>query len=69
MRGKGIGYKLYKKVMQYAYDRGILAVKWMVLDWNQPAIDFYKKTGAILYKDWYIVLMEKEGLEKIVTEN
>lgn len=66
MRGKGLGLKLYSKVMQYAHERGIVAVKWIVLDWNKPAIDFYEKSGATFYKDWYIAIMEEEGLAQFI---
>src|SRR5690554_881042 len=50
-RGKGIGEALYKKAMQFAFDRGLKRVSWEVLDWNQDAIRFYERSGAKLMKD------------------
>lgn len=62
MRGKGIGLALYKKVMQFAKQEKVKQVKWIVLDWNKPAIDFYERTGATFHKDWYIVSMSDTRL-------
>jgi GNAT superfamily N-acetyltransferase len=63
MRGKGIGIALYAQVMKYGKEQGVKQVKWIVLDWNTPAIDFYEKTGAVLHKDWYIVAMNSSQLD------
>jgi len=62
MRGKGIGMALYKRVMQYGKDEGVAQIKWIVLNWNTPAIDFYEATGARLHKDWYIAEFNNERL-------
>lgn len=64
MRGQGIGEALYKKVMQFAYDKGIKRVAWDVLDWNTPAIKFYERSGATIMKEWYVVHMQEKGLKK-----
>ncbi|MCF6182257.1 GNAT family N-acetyltransferase [Lutibacter sp.] len=52
MRGLNIGTALYKKVLTYAYKKNVRRVEWVVLDWNTPAINFYKKSGAIVLRDW-----------------
>ena len=62
VRGTGVGMALYKRVMQFGKEEGVAQVKWIVLDWNTPAIDFYEKTGAVIYKDWYIAAMDSERL-------
>ncbi len=66
MRGTGLGSALYAEVMKYAKAKGVRRVEWVVLDWNQNAIDFYKKSGATLLKDWYLVQMSQEGVHKFV---
>lgn len=63
MRGKGVGMALYKRVMQYGKAEGVAQIKWMVLNWNTPAINFYESTGAKLHKDWYIVSFNNERLQ------
>ena len=52
MRGKGLGKLLFERLMQETKDRGLTGMVWQVLDWNQPAIDFYKKYGAQLDSGW-----------------
>ena len=59
-RGKGIGQLLYDSFLQIARDRGCRLAKWQVLDWNQPAIEFYKKNQTVIETDWWNV---KVGIE------
>lgn len=66
MRGTGLGSALYTEVMKYAKAKGVRRVEWVVLDWNKNAIDFYTKSGAELLKDWYLVQMSKDGVNKFV---
>lgn len=66
MRGTGLGSALYAEVMKYAKTKGVRRVEWVVLDWNQNAIDFYTKSGAELLKDWYLVQMSKDGVNTFV---
>lgn len=61
-RGSGIGMKLYKAVMEEAKVQNVRRVEWNVLDWNTPAISFYEKTGAIVFKDWLVAQMDEQGL-------
>ncbi|WP_103069724.1 GNAT family N-acetyltransferase [Aquimarina sediminis] len=68
MRGTGLGSALYAEVLKYAQSKGVRRVEWVVLDWNTPAINFYEKSGAKLLKDWYLVQMDKEGVNKFVAE-
>jgi GNAT superfamily N-acetyltransferase len=51
-RGKGIGKKLFDATIQEARKRNVGGMMWQVLDWNQPAIDFYKKYGADISDEW-----------------
>jgi GNAT superfamily N-acetyltransferase len=51
-RGKGIGALLFEAVMAEAKNRGVKRMDWQVLDWNEPAIQFYKKYNAKLDNEW-----------------
>jgi GNAT superfamily N-acetyltransferase len=62
-RGTGAGYALYSEVMKQGKKDNVRRVEWNVLDWNKPAIDFYKKSGAKLLEDWRVVNMDEEGIE------
>src|SRR5271165_5700031 len=52
LRGKGIGLALLKHLAGIATERGCGRLEWEVLDWNQPAIRFYKKLGAVPMDEW-----------------
>jgi len=54
MRSKGIGKALLDKLISLAKERNYGRVEWSVLDWNESAIDFYKKIGAKPLNDWTI---------------
>ncbi|WP_405378092.1 GNAT family N-acetyltransferase [Nonlabens sp. Asnod3-A02] len=68
MRGKGLGKALYDKVMHYAYDQNVGRVEWVVLDWNTNAIEFYKKSGATIDKEWYLAQMDKKSLKAYINK-
>jgi len=51
-RGQGAGKALLKTIAQYAVKRKCGRLEWSVLDWNQPAIDFYLSIGAIEQGEW-----------------
>lgn len=51
-RRKGVGKMLFDKVLQTAKERGAGRFEWQVLDWNEPAINFYKKYNADLDPEW-----------------
>lgn len=52
LRGKGIGKLLFDEVYQIAKNRKVGRFEWQVLDWNEPAINFYKKYNANLDPEW-----------------
>ena len=58
MKGKGIGTKLYNSFIDYAILKGVKRIEWVVLDWNKSAIEFYKKNGAKILKDWRTVQLK-----------
>ena len=63
-RSKGIGSLLYNSVINYAADQGVKRVEWVVLDWNQNAINLYKKNGATVLKDWYLVQLPEHKIKR-----
>ncbi len=65
-RGTGVGSKLYAEVMKTAYKEKVKRVEWVVLDWNQKAIDFYNKSGAKILEDWRTVQMDEQGLQNYI---
>jgi GNAT superfamily N-acetyltransferase len=52
MRGKGLGRLLFDKLIIEAKRRKLNGMMWQVLDWNEPAINFYKKYDAAFDPDW-----------------
>jgi len=62
-RGKGVGRALLAKVAGIALRENCYGVRWEVLDWNQPAIDFYKRLGASFLDQWKSVLLTGEALD------
>jgi GNAT superfamily N-acetyltransferase len=53
-RGKGYGSRMLKHLARLAVERGCGRFEWSVLDWNTPAIDFYKSMGAEILPDWRV---------------
>ena len=51
-RGEGIGGKLFEQILAEAKERKLVRVVWQVLEWNEPAIKFYKKYKASLDPEW-----------------
>lgn len=52
MRGKGIGNLLFERLFEEAKEKGFNRICWQVLDWNEPAINFYKKYNASFDGEW-----------------
>ena len=67
MKGKGIGTQLYNAFLEHAHEVGVERVEWAVLDWNIPAISFYKKSGAVVLEDWRTVQMDKKIIDKYIS--
>ncbi len=51
-RRGGIGHELFQAVVDIAKERGVKRMDWQVLEWNDPALSFYKKQNAILDPEW-----------------
>lgn len=63
-RGLKIGSALYKKVIEYGYNKGVKRIEWNVLDWNEPAIKFYESTGAKVLRDWDTAQIDRNSIKK-----
>jgi GNAT superfamily N-acetyltransferase len=61
-RGRGYGEALLSHIAQLAVTRGCGRFEWSVLDWNQRAIDFYKKLGAVPLNDWTMFRVSDQAL-------
>lgn len=64
-RGAGVGTALLRHLAKIAHDRGYGRFEWAVLDWNQPAIDFYEKMGAQAMDEWRIRRLTGEALVRL----
>ncbi len=65
MRGRGYGKALLAHLARLAKERGCGRLEWSVLDWNTPAIDFYKSLGAVPLDDWTMFRLTGNALEKL----
>ena len=64
-RSRGVGRALLGSLAARALDRGCARVEWAVLDWNQPAIDFYRSLGAIANDDWTTFRLSGAALAEV----
>lgn len=67
MRGSGIGFALYSKIIEQGKKDNVRRIEWAVLDWNIQAINFYKKSGAKILDDWRVVQMDEQGINEFLT--
>jgi GNAT superfamily N-acetyltransferase len=51
-RKEGVGSQLFDEVVRIAIERGVKRMDWQVLEWNEPALAFYLKKGAVLDPEW-----------------
>jgi GNAT superfamily N-acetyltransferase len=68
MRGKGIGKKLFLELIKIAKERNCGRVEWSVLNWNTPAIDFYKSMGAVPMDEWTVYRLTEDKIDLLVSE-
>jgi GNAT superfamily N-acetyltransferase len=67
-RGSGLGKALLRRLAALARERQCGRFEWSVLDWNQPAIDFYEKMGATVLPDWRIVRVTGDALAQLADD-
>ena len=68
-RGKGIGKALLRHLARIAKTRNCARLEWAVLDWNQPAIKFYRSLGAIPLQDWTVFRLTDSALHELAEQN
>ena len=64
-RGSGLGKALLARLAALAVERDCARLEWSVLDWNEPAIGFYKKLGARLMDDWTVMRVDGDALRQL----
>ena len=64
-RGKGYGRALLIHLAKIARERGCGRMEWAVLDWNEPAIEFYRKLGAKPMDEWTVFRLTPDGIAKL----
>ena len=64
-RGRGIGKAILAHVAKVAKERGCQRLNWAVLNWNRPAIEFYRGLGAVLLDDWTVCRLSGSALDEL----
>jgi GNAT superfamily N-acetyltransferase len=64
-RGQGYGEALLRFLARTAVERGCGRLEWSVLDWNQRAIDFYRKLGAVPMDEWTVFRVSDDALARL----
>jgi GNAT superfamily N-acetyltransferase len=64
-RGRGIGTKLLVELARIAVEKGCGRMEWIVLDWNEPSIEFYKSIGAFPLDEWTVFRMLPPEIKKL----
>lgn len=65
-RGKGAGKMLFDRTMEEALRENCTGMMWQVLEWNEPAINFYKKYGSKLDAEWVNCNLEADQIKKLL---
>ncbi len=64
-RGSGLGKALLSHLAALAVERDCARLEWWVLDWNEPAIGFYKKLGARFMDEWTVMRVDGDALKQL----
>lgn len=64
-RGRGVGRALLRRVARLAVERDCARLEWAVLDWNEPAIGFYGKLGAVPMSEWTVFRLDGDALRRL----
>jgi GNAT superfamily N-acetyltransferase len=66
-RRGGIGLAVMEHLARIAEQREYARLEWCALEWNEPALDFYKGIGARLLDDWRMLRLERDGIERLAS--
>ncbi len=69
MRGKGYGRALLQRLTGIAQENGCGRMEWAVLDWNEPAIAFYRTLGAKPMDEWTVFRLTGEQIAELASVN
>ncbi len=64
-RRRGVGKALLVALAQIAHERGCARMEWSVLDWNEPAIAFYRSLGAVPMSEWTVFRLDEAGIARL----
>jgi GNAT superfamily N-acetyltransferase len=67
-RGSGLGRALLARLAALAVERDCARLEWSVLDWNEPAIGFYRKLGAAMMDEWTVMRVDGAALQRLGAE-
>lgn len=65
MRGNGLGKMIFDRLIEEAKEKGFKGITWQVLDWNDPAINFYEKYNADFDSGWINVSLSKDQIDEL----
>lgn len=68
-RGRGYGKALLQHLAAICEERGYGRFQWWVLDWNEPAIEFYKSLGAVAMDEWTVYRVSEQALTQLAQVN
>ena len=68
-RGHGYGEALLRHLARVAVEQGCARFEWSVLDWNEPAIAFYRKLGAVPLHDWTVQRVSGDALRALASSD
>lgn len=67
-RGKSVGRELLRYLARVAKEKGCSRIEWAVLNWNEPAIGFYQKLGAVPMDEWDVYRLSGTELDRLAAE-
>ncbi|GAA4357860.1 GNAT family N-acetyltransferase [Angustibacter luteus] len=67
-RGSGIGKAFLARLAKICADRKYPRLEWWVLDWNEPALGFYRSLGAVGQDEWTVYRMDGDALQKLAAQ-
>lgn len=68
-RGSGMGLALLRRLAEIAEAESCFGIEWRVLEWNQPAIDFYQRIGAMRMTEWHVRQLQGDALKALAKGN
>jgi GNAT superfamily N-acetyltransferase len=66
-RGAGLGKAMLQRLAALAVERDCARLEWAVLDWNEPAIAFYKSLGARMMDEWTVMRVDGDALDSLAS--